>query len=115
MTEDSMAVGLAGMAQVGNPRQPMDEAAIRGFLNISATGTTKGISRPRYAQQVTDPALWPHVEPKPTMVTGTSGARYGIRVKIPVLAPPEAGRTQANGRIIRGRGTGNSFWAGSAS
>ena len=39
-------------------------------------------------------------KPSRTKVTATSGARYGVRVKFQKSTAPEAGATQANGRIL---------------
>lgn len=39
-------------------------------------------------------------KPSRTKVTATGGARYGVRVKFQKSVAPEAGATQANGRII---------------
>ena len=39
-------------------------------------------------------------KPSRKFVTATGGARYGIRVKFQKTEAPEAGATQANGRIL---------------
>jgi hypothetical protein len=39
-------------------------------------------------------------KPSRKFTTATSGARYGIRVKFQKTEAPEAGATQANGRIL---------------
>jgi hypothetical protein len=39
-------------------------------------------------------------KPSRKFVTATGGARYGIRVKFQKTEAPEAGSTQANGRIL---------------
>jgi hypothetical protein len=39
-------------------------------------------------------------KPSRTFVKATSGARYGVRVKFQKSEAPEAGATQANGRIL---------------
>jgi hypothetical protein len=39
-------------------------------------------------------------KPSRKFVTATSGARYGVRVKFQKTEAPEAGATQANGRIL---------------
>ena len=39
-------------------------------------------------------------KPSRTKVTATSGARYGVRVKFQKSTSPEAGKTQANGKIL---------------
>ena len=39
-------------------------------------------------------------KPSHKFVTATSGARYGVRVKFQKTEAPEAGATQANGRVL---------------
>lgn len=99
---------LAGMAQVGNPRIPMDRDAIASFLNLSGQ-PQGGMVVPRHQAPLSDPGIFPTAARTPVMLE-RGGARYSIRVGIPSLTMPEAGATQANGRIIRDRGTGASFW-----
>lgn len=113
MVEDTMKTGLAGMASSGNPRVPMDTVAIQSFVNQSAQATSHGQMHPRFSQPANDPAFFPVARPAPVLQE-KAGARYGLRVNIPTLTLPEAGATQANGRVIKGRGTGGSFWGGSA-
>lgn len=113
MIEDSMAVGLAGMARTGSPRQPMDRSALRDMVNASADYTSGATMHPRFYAPASDPAFFPVARPVPVQ-DGTGGARYGLRVNVAAPISPEAGPTQANGRLIRGRGTSGSF-AGGAS
>ena len=113
MIEDSMAVGLAGMSSTGSPRQPMDRAALRDMVNASADYTSGAKMHPRFYAPASDPAFFPTAHPAPVQ-DGTGGARYGLRVSMAVPISPEAAPTQANGRLIRGSGTGGSF-AGGAS
>lgn len=108
-TEDPMATGLAGAAQSGSPRAPMSYDAIKTFVNQSAQGTSHGQEHPRFSLPANDPAFFPTARPEPTLL-GPAGARYGLKVKVPIPVLPEAAPTQANGRVIRGRGTGGSFW-----
>lgn len=114
MIEDSMAVGLAGMASTGSPRQPMDRSALRDMVNASADYTSGATMHPRFYAPASDPAFFPTAARPSAQVDGTGGARYGLRVSVPVPISPEAGPTQANGRLIRGKGTSGSF-AGGAS
>lgn len=114
MTEDSMAVGLAGMSSTGSPRQPMDRSALRDMVNASADYTSGATMHPRFYAPASDPAFFPVAQPNPVLQDGTGGARYGIRVSMAVPISPEAAPTQANGRLIRGSGTSGSF-AGGAS
>jgi len=110
---DSMAEGLAGMAKTGGPRQPMDRAALRDMVNASADYTSGATMHPRYSAPASDPAFFPTARPQ-NVPNENGGARYGLRVNVPIPALPEAGPTTANGRLIRGSGTGGSF-AGGAS
>lgn len=110
---DSMAEGLAGMAKVGSPRQPMDRAALRDMVNASADYTSGATMHPRYSAPASDPAFFPTAA-RPNVMNENGGARYGLKVNVPIPALPEAGPTTANGRLIRGKGTGGSF-AGGAS
>ena len=43
---------------------------------------------------------YPQAKPSRSNVQGTSGARYGIRVKYQAPIAPEAGATQSNGRLL---------------
>jgi hypothetical protein len=110
MAEDPYAVGLAGMAQTGNPRIPMDTSALADLVNASADYASHTIMHPRYSAPADDPAFFPVARPVNVLKSENGGARYGIRVPMDVRVAPEAGPTTANGRIIRGRGTGQSFW-----
>ena len=114
MTEDSMAVGLAGMSSTGSPRQPMDRSALREMVNASADYTSGAQLHPRFYAPASDPAFFPVATPNAVQADGTGGARYGLRVKMPIPVSIEASATQANGRLIRGKGTSGSF-AGGAS
>jgi hypothetical protein len=111
--EDSMAVGLAGMSSTGSPRQPMDRTALRDMVNASADYTSGAQMHPRFYAPASDPAFFPVARPNPVQ-NENGGARYGLRVSMPVPVSVEAGATQANGRLIRGKGTSGSF-AGGAS
>ena len=110
---DSMAEGLAGMAKTGSPRQPMDRAALRDMVNASADYTSGATMHPRFSAPASDPAFFPTARPD-NVQHENGGARYGLKVNVPIPTLPEAGPTTANGRLIRGRGTGGSF-AGGAS
>lgn len=110
---DSMAEGLSGMAKTGSPRTPMDRAALEGLVNASADYTSGATNHPRFSQPVTDPAFFP-VNSRPNVLNENGGARYGLKVNVPIPSLPEAGPTTANGRLVRGQGTGGAF-AGGAS
>jgi hypothetical protein len=111
---DSMAQGLAGMSSIGNPRQPMDTSALRDMVNASADYTSGATSHPRYSAPASDPAFFPTAARPATQIDGTGGARYGLKVSMPIPSLPEAGPTTANGRLIKGSGTGGSFAGGAA-
>lgn len=116
MVANSMQEGLSGMAKVGNPRQPMDREALKTMVNRSAeSGSTRGTSRPKSGVQSGDPSLFP-TNSRPNVLQENGGARYGTRVRMPVVAAAEAGPTQANGRLISGqqRGRGRPFQGGAA-
>lgn len=113
MIEDPMAVGLAGMASTGSPRQPMDRTALREMVNASADYTSGATMHPRFYAPASDPAFFPATA-RVQVQNENGGARYGLRVNVPVPISPEAGPTTANGRLVRGKGTSGSF-AGGAS
>jgi hypothetical protein len=106
-----MAIGLAGAAASG--RAPIATDVIKTFVNTSAQATTHGLSHPRFSLPANDPAFFPTAQPQ-NVLQGRAGARYGIRVRMPIPVSPEAGATQANGRVVRGRGTSGSFWGAQA-
>jgi len=68
------------------------------FANASAPAPEMGKLMKKKGVQAADPSI------KDAAVRGhgkaTSGARYGITVKMPGGVAPEAGLTQSNGRII---------------
>lgn len=68
--------------------KPKVREVLKGKL-VKKTGNAKGASDP-YTQ----------AKPSRTKTTASGGARYGIRVKFQKSTAPEAGATQANGRII---------------
>jgi hypothetical protein len=111
---DSMAEGLAGMSSTGSPRQPMDRSALRDMVNASADYTSGATMHPRYSAPASDPAFFPTAA-RPAVQNENGGARYGLRVAMPIPSLPEAGPTTANGRLIKGSGTGGSFAGGASS
>ena len=64
----------------------------------SAAMPEKGTLVKKKGAQAGDPTKM--AKPSRKFVTATSGARYGIRVKFQKTEAPEAGSTQANGRIL---------------
>lgn len=111
MIEDPMATALAGMSSGSNPRQPMDKSVLQSIVNRSQTGGDHGLLHPRYSAPVNDPSLFPVARPQ-NVPMENGGARFGIRVNMNPPTLPEAGPTQANGRVITARGRSGSFWDG---
>lgn len=68
--------------------KPQVAKPLKGKL-MKKTGNAKG---------GTDP--YTMAKPSRKFITGTGGARYGIRVKFQHSTAPEAGATQGNGRIL---------------
>lgn len=94
---------LAGMARVGNPRQPM---GLSGFGFTSPTAApSQGTLIPKKGAQSGDPtpptATRGHgAYPLPAGTGDHDGASYRIVARMPQTTDPSAGQTQANGRII---------------
>jgi len=77
----------------------MDESATKSVQNASAAPSKNTKLMPKKGAQAGDPAR----EAKPARkesLRERQGARYAIRVKMSGGTSPEAGATQANGRII---------------
>jgi hypothetical protein len=97
---------LAGMAKVGAPRVPMGTDAIDSASFPSATDTGKATLVPKGNSKSVDPTaggkanrsniLSPAVGKGPER----NGARYSVSVNTVIPTAPEAGFTQASGRII---------------
>lgn len=96
---------IAGMARIGNPRQPMGNAAF-SFNNASAAPSKNTIPMPKNHSKGA-PALGVKANkenidyPKPAGRADRNGAGYRIVVNMPAPVAPEATMTQANGRIIK--------------
>lgn len=99
---------LAGMAEVGSPRVPMGNDAASNVSFPSATETGNATLMPRGNVQSADPFGGP-TAPRPNVpyqsIYGQpgaerNGARYGITVNTVIPTAPEAGATQASGRIV---------------
>lgn len=96
---------LAGMAQVGSPRQPMG-SSWQGFND--ATGDPSRYTHPvaKHDTQAGDPVGNDKANrkgiayPTPAGVGDRNGAAYRISASFPPSTSPEAGATQGNGRII---------------
>lgn len=97
---------LAGMAKVGAPREPMGESAYTDINYVSATETGRATLMPRGNTQAGDP--YAQAKPsRPNLPVDSvypgrerNGARYSVRVNTVIPTAPEAGSTQASGRLI---------------
>lgn len=67
-------------------------------VSHTAAKPEKGTLVKKKGAQAGDPTKM--AKPSRKFVTATGGARYGIRVKFQKTEAPEAGSTQANGRIL---------------
>lgn len=92
---------LAGMAKVGKPRKPMGKDALKDVSFPSATPKGKSVKlMPKKNTAAGDPTV--QAKPaRPNTTVERKGAAYGIRTNYSAPVSPEAGATQANGRIIR--------------
>ena len=83
-------------------RATMETSAARGFRNASAEGTGRATLVAKKGAQAADP----YVQAKPSRpnrlisAAERSGAHYGVQSGMTASVAPEAGLTQANGRII---------------
>jgi hypothetical protein len=99
------AAALAGMAKTGNPRVPMGDAAYT--LNHGYTPSKNTSLRPKGGAQAGDPSA-PGSKadraqggyPKPAGKGDRNGAGYRVQAVFPPHQAPEAGATQANGRVV---------------
>ena len=86
-----------------SPRPTMETSAARGFRNSSAEPSKHTTLVKKKGAQAGDPTA--QAKPSRSNVLspnakGRNGATYGIRVGFQASVSPEAGATQANGRII---------------
>lgn len=68
------------------------------FKNASAEPSANTKLVKKKGAQAGDPTKM--AKPARSHVKATSGARYGVRVKFQKTEAPEAGATQANGRVL---------------
>ena len=68
------------------------------FTNASDAPSANTKLMPKKNTAAGDPTKM--AKPSRSFVKATSGARYGVRVKFQKSESPEAGATQANGRIL---------------
>lgn len=96
------AEALAGMARIGNPRQPMGND---GFsFNAPSAAPERGTLMPKKgnAKGAVEPAAAPGQPGTHAYASyDRNGAHYGVVVNYMAQTSPEAGLTQANGRIVR--------------
>jgi hypothetical protein len=95
---DAQAEALAGMARIGSPRQPMGQ---QGFAFNDPSGEPSPNTTPiakKHSKDV-NPAAGGKANRKGVMLD-RNGAQYRITAKFPPHSSPEAGATQAHGRII---------------
>jgi hypothetical protein len=109
---------LAGMAKVGNPRVPMGNDGYT-FNNASGAPSKYTHPMPRGGGQAADPTVMPG-QPGTHRYAAydRNGAHYGVVVNYAAQTSPEAGATQANGRIVRsvaGKSAPNFYDGASAS
>jgi len=96
-------------ALAGSPRETMGTSAASSAAFPSATDTGNATLAPRGNVQAGDPAMSPKVqrsaEPYQNIYgqpgSERNGARYGITVNTVIPTAPEAGATQASGRIVQ--------------
>lgn len=99
------AASIAGMAAIGNPRVPMGNSAYT-FNNVSGAPSDKTMMIPSKESKTGYPlgtkANRTNVPyPLPAGMGDRNGAAYRITMSTPPMTSPEAGATQANGRIIK--------------
>jgi len=89
------------MAKVGNPRKPMGNDGFT-FNDASGAPSKNTTLMPKHHSKDNDPYLMPG-QPGTHKYAAydRNGAHYGVVVNFSAQVAPEAGPTQANGRIIR--------------
>lgn len=97
---------VAGMARVGNPRVPMGNDAYSVLAGAQYVGSPNTHLVPRQDAQAADPTPptaipGQHQYPLPAGVGDKDGAVYRTQMAFPPMTLPQAGQTQANGRVIR--------------
>ena len=100
-SSEDVDAALAGMAKVGAPRVPMGTTAIDTTYYASAnTGDQKLM--PRGNVQAGDPTLGAPPAHRANVQLGADrlGAKYTVVTNTVIPTAPEAGATQASGRIV---------------
>jgi hypothetical protein len=97
---DDYTQAVAASGQEG--RQPMGNTAIDQISNVR-TATTFAhpeLIRRKMNIQAGDPALVPGMQPRNPVINERLGAAFVPRASVAPQTSPEAGMTQANGRIV---------------
>jgi hypothetical protein len=89
---------LAGMAKVGAPREPMGQKPV----SFTAPKPEKGTLVKKGSSAASDPAVQNQGTRSNRPYSGQErlGAAYGVKASYAKQTAPEAGMTQANGRIV---------------
>lgn len=100
-SSDTVDAALAGMAQVGAPRVPMGTSFVANTMYASADIGNQ-LVRPRGNVQAGDPTMGTPPASRPNVLLGADrlGAKYTVFTNTVVPTAPEAGFTQASGKIL---------------
>jgi len=99
-SSDTVDAALAGMAQVGAPRVPMGTSFVANTMYASADIGNQ-LVRPRGNVQAGDPTITNKAS-RPNVLLGADrlGAKYTVFTNTVIPTAPEAGFTQASGKIL---------------
>jgi len=100
-SSEDVDAALAGMAQVGAPREPMGTTAIDTTYFASANTGNQHLM-PRGNVQSGEPTISNKAN-RPQVMLGADrlGAKYTVFTNLVQSNAPEAGATQASGRIVK--------------
>ena len=100
-SSEDVDAALAGMAQVGSPREPMGTTAIDTTYFASANTGNQHLM-PRGNVQSGEPTISNKAN-RPQVMLGADrlGAKYTVFTNLVQSNAPEAGATQASGRIVK--------------
>ena len=100
-SSEDVDAALAGMAQVGAPREPMGTTAIDTTYYASGN-TGNQLLEPRGNVQAGDPTAGEAPSARNQVMLGADrlGAKYTVFTNLVQSNAPEAGATQASGRIV---------------
>lgn len=104
--DNDPAVALAGMARIGSPREPMGDSAYEVYGGASyqpSPNTTLVQKQGDQGGDLSGPAgnRAYGAYPLPAGSGDRNGAVYRVGVSFPQATIPQAGMTQANGRMVR--------------